>query len=425
MGSKNLKAVAITAKRNVELHDPDGFKELAREQMELIRGSKGFKHHKEWGTTTTQDLTNDMGIFPVQNFKYGRLIDYEKVGGGEYRKLRTGEFGCYACPARCGKIHSVSSGPYAGACSEGPEYESIWSFSGPIETTNIEASIAADELCDDLGLDTISTGNCIGFAYELYEKGILTKEDTDGLELTYGNHASMVALVKKIGMREGIGKILAEGSMRAAAAIGKGAEDYAIHVKGLELPAYEPRGAKSQGYNYVTANIGASHNYGYARQEIFGATEPRAVDRFAEEENADIVVLNQDQSATKELGVVCTFAVGWGWFPSHFGRMLVAATGIELFADSSYLQRVGERIVNLERAFIVREGFTRKQDTLPKRLMSEPLLTRGAPGEGQVVRGLDKFLDRYYGIRGWTKDGIPSQEKLKELGLDFALKDMA
>ncbi len=424
MGSKNLKAIAITTQRNLQLHDPEGFKQLAKEQLELMRASKAYQHHKEMGTTSTQDVTNNMGIYPVRNFRYGRQIEYEKVLSKEYRKLRTGEFGCYVCSARCGKAHFVPDGPYAGAYSEGPEYETIWAFNASIENTYIQATIAADQLCDDLGLDTISTGNCIGFAYELYEKGILTKGDTDGLELTYGNHSPMVDLVKKIGLREGIGDILAEGSMRAAAIIGKGAEAYAIHVKGLELPAYEPRGAKSQGFNYATSNIGASHCYGYAGQEIFGAMEPRAVDRFAEEENADIVVYNQDRTAMKEVGIVCSFASNWGWLHRLFGKMLVAVTGIDQFADSDHLCQVGERIVNLERAFNVREGFNRKQDTLPQRILSEPLLTRGAPGEGQIVRELDRFLDRYYQIRGWTKEGIPSPQKLNELGLDHVLNDI-
>ena len=233
----------------------------------------------------------------------------------------------------------------------------------------------------------------------------------------------MVDLVRKIGYREGFGNVLAEGSMRAAATIGKGAEDYAIHVKGLELPAYEPRGAKCQGYNYATSNIGASHNYGYARQEIFGATIPRAVDRFSEE-NADIVVYNQDTTAAREVGIACSFSSGWGWMPQVFGKMLKAVTGIELFADNDYINLVGERMVNLERAFIVREGFNRKHDTLPKRILTEPLLTRGAPGDGQVVSKQEEFLDKYYQIRGWTNDGIPTAKKLNELGLGFAVKDL-
>jgi len=423
MGSKNLKAIAVTAQRNVQLYDPAAYNELAKEQVNIIRNNNGFENHKEWGTTSTQDITNSIGIYPVRNFRYGQQTNYAEITGAEYRKLRTGDMGCYSCPARCGKVHTVTSGIYTGAHSEGPEYESIWAFTGPIESNSIEASIAADQLCDDLGLDTISTGSCIGFAYELYEKGLLTKADTDGLELTYGSHEPMVALIKKIGLREGIGDLLAEGSMRAAASIGKGAEAYAIHVKGLELPAYEPRGAKSQGYNYVTASIGASHCYGYAAQDIFGAIEPRPTDRFSEE-NADVVIFNQDSTAWKETGIMCAFSGGWGWAPDLFGKLLVAARGIDKFADNEYLMQVGERMVNLERAFNVREGFNRLQDTLPQRMLTEPLHTREAPGEGQMVSHQDEFLDKYYALRGWSKEGIPTAGKLNELGLDFVLGDI-
>jgi aldehyde:ferredoxin oxidoreductase len=422
MGSKNLKAVAITAPRKIQLYDPETYNKLAKEQVNIIRNNGSFQNHKEWGTTSTQDVTNAIGIYPVRNFRYGQHTDYQKITGDEYRKLRVGDMGCYSCPARCGKVHTVTSGPYAGAHSEGPEYESIWAFTGPIESNSIEASIAADQLCDDLGLDTISTGGSIGFAYELYEKGLLKKSDTDGLELIYGKHEPMVALIKKIARREGIGDLLAEGTMRAAASIGKGSEVCAIHVKGMELPAYEPRGAKSQGYNYATASIGASHCYGYAAQDIFGSPEPRPTDRFSEE-NADVVIYNQDGTAWKETGVVCAFAGGWGWV-NLFGKMIAAARGIDKFTDDAYLKKVGERMFNLERAFNVREGFSRKQDTLPKRILTEPLHTRKAPGEGQIVSHQDEFLDKYYQLRGWTKDGIPTEKKLNELGLDFTLKDM-
>jgi aldehyde:ferredoxin oxidoreductase len=424
MGSKNLKAIAINAERSLDLHDPAAFKQLVKEQLGSIKANKGYLRHKEMGTTATQDATLDLGMYPVKNFRYGRMQDYRKLLGEEYRKLRTGEFGCYSCLARCGKIHNVTSGPYAGAHSEGPEYESIWAFTGSIDSTSIEATIAADQLCDDLGLDTISTGAAIAFAYELYEKGILTSGDTDGLELAYGDHSALMPLIQKIALREGFGDILAEGAMRAAAAIGHGSEAYAMHVKGLELSAYEPRASKSQGYNYATANIGASHNYGYAIQEVRGVPVPRKVDRFAEEENADIVIYNQDRTATIEVGIACIFAAGWGWFPDVFSRMLAAATGIEQFADVDYLGKVGERIFNLERAFNVREGFSRKDDYLPQRLRTEPLHTLGAPGEGEMVREHDKFLDRYYQLRGWTKDGIPTPEKLRELGLGHVLGDM-
>ncbi len=418
MGSKNLKAIAINAQRNINLHDPEAFQQAVKEQLAAYQTSKGYHHFREMGTTDMQDTTNRLGIFPVRNFRYGRITDYEKINGEEYRKLRTGEFSCYSCSIRCGKATAATSGPYVGAHSEGPEYETIWAFTGSIDSTNIEATIAADQLCDDLGLDTISTGNCIGFAFELYEKGILTTQDTDGLDLTYGNHEAAIALIEKIARREGIGNLLAEGTMRAAAEIGKGTEAYAIHVKGLELPAYEPRGAKAHGYSYATSNIGATHNYGYAHQEVRGVPVPRAVDRFAEEEKEDLVIYNQDKTAMCEVGIACVFPQSYGWFPDIFGRMLAAATGIDRFADVDYLWKVGERIINMERSFIVREGFRRKHDYLPQRLRNEPLHTLGAPGEGQMVSEHDKFLDRYYQLRGWTKDGIPTIEKLKELGLE-------
>ncbi len=422
MGSKNLKAVVITAPRTLHLADPDAYNALAKEQVNIIKDNESFLSHKEWGTTTTQDVTNAIGIYPVRNFRYGQLVDFQKVVGAEYRKMRVGDMGCYSCPARCGKVHSVPSGVYKGAHSEGPEYESIWAFTGSIESDSIEASIAADELCDDFGLDTISTGNTIGFAYELYEKGLINKSDTDGLELVFGKHEPMVALVKKIALRQGIGDLLAEGTMRIAAKLDKGSDVYAIHVKGMELPAYEPRGAKSQGYNYATASVGASHCYGYAAQDIFGAPFPHPTDRF-DEGNADVVIFNQNGTATNECGVICAFAGGWGW-SQLYGKLLAAARGIDVYKDDAYMAKAGERLFNMERVFNIRQGLGRKDDYLPKRIRTEPLHTRQAKGEGQTVSHNDEFLDKYYSLRGWTKEGVPGDNKLKELNLEYVAKDI-
>ena len=424
MGSKGLKAVAINAKRNLYLHDPERFRELAKEQFEIMKASRDYAYNKEYGTTEGAITRNSLGVYPVRNFRYGQLMGYEQMGPEAYRKMRVGDFGCYSCSIRCGKIHVVPDGPYAGARSEGPEYESYWAFSGPIDSTNVAATVAADQLCDDLGMDTISTGVTIGFAYELYEKGILTREDTDGLELTYGNHAAMVNLIKKIGRREGFGDILAEGTVGAAKRIGKGAEAYTMQTKGLELAGYEPRGLKATGFGYATSNIGGSHGNGSLAFQEWGMPVPRAVDRFDDEGKADIVIYNQN-GAGLEVGIVCAFAFSCGdWYPKLFGRMMAAVTGIEEFADWNYLRKVGERVVNLDRAFNVRDGFDRRHDTLPQRFQSEPLHTRKAPGEGQMVRRLDKFLDEYYQLREWTEAGIPSREKLQELGLGYVVKDM-
>jgi len=421
MGSKNLKAVAITAKRHVQLDDMETFRQLIKEQAAIYQSSPMFKNHQEWGTTDTLTTTNILGIFPVNNFREGRIKEYEKLAGKEYRKLRSGEFSCYSCPARCGKAHTVNSGTFAGIVSDGPEYESIWAFTGPINCLNMEASIAADSLCDELGFDTISAGNCIGFAYELYEKGMITKSDTDGLELKYGDHTAMMTLLKKIGNREGFGNILADGVKRAAEIIGKGSEKFAIHCKGLEPPAYEPRGAKNMGFNYATSNIGASHSYGYSSQEVFDVPFPRKVNRF-EEGNADVVIYNQDRMAMNEIGIVCSFAANWGWAPVIYGKMLAAATGVKQSADPAYLMKVGQRTMNIERAFNNREGFSRKDDTLPERMLKENLIVDGEPIEAARVKDLPGFLDRYYELRGWTADGAPSAAKVKELGIEYVFE---
>lgn len=424
MGSKNLKAVAINAERHLEVTDPASFSELVKEQIKSMQADTGYQRFRDWGTTAVSGAFNALGVFPVRNFRAGQQEGFEKYSGEKYREMRQGEFGCYSCSVRCGKKHVVPSGPYAGAANEGPEYESIWTFTGSIDSTDIGATVAADQLCDDLGIDTISTGNTIGFAYELFEKGIITKKDTDGLELTYGNHAAMITLIGKIGRREGFGDLLAEGSMRAAARIGKGAQDYAMHVKGLELAAYEPRAAKAHGLNFATSNIGASHCYGYARQEIFGSTKPRAVDRFADDHKGDITAYNQNHTALAEVGIACTFASAWEWFSPLFSKMLSAATGIAEFGDAKYTEMVAERIYNLERVFNLREGFGRKDDTLPKRMLTEPLEQKGGPAHGQIVRKQDTLLDEYYQSRGWTREGIPTPQKLKALGLDAVVKDI-
>ncbi len=424
MGSKNLKAVAINPERRFEVADPAGFKELVKEQVRFLQADGQYRNFREWGTSNSSQAFNTLGVFPVKNFRAGQQDGFEKFSGKKYREMRRGDFGCYSCSVRCGKKHVVLSGPYSGATSEGPEYESIWAFTGSIDNTDIGATVAADQVCDDFGMDTISTGNTIGFAYELFEKGILTKKDTDGLDLTYGNHSAMITLIEKIGRREGFGDVLAEGIMRAAARIGKGSQEYAMHVKGLELPGYEPRAAKAHGLNFATSNIGASHCFGYARQEIFGTPVPRAVDRFADEGKGDITAYNQNHVALVEVGIVCTFSASWNWFYPLFGKMLSAATGIVEFGDTEYLRTVAERIYNLERVFNIREGFRRKDDTLPRRMLTEPLEQRGGPAHGQVVRKQDPLLDEYYESRGWTREGIPTPQKLKALGLDSVVKDV-
>jgi aldehyde:ferredoxin oxidoreductase len=426
MGSKGLKAVAINATRRISIYDPSTLQQLVKEQVAYLQTNTSYLQHKKYGTTEGSLSRNGLGVFPTKNFRWGQMANHERISEGEYWKLRVGEAGCYACPARCGKIHKIPMGrPYAGASSEGPEYESYWSFSGPIDCANIEATVAADQLCDELGMDTISAGGTIGFAYELFEKGIINRSDTDGMDLSYGNYETMVALIEKIARREGFGSILAEGTVGAAKIIGKDTLKFAMQCKGLELGGYEPRGLKATGYGYATSTIGGAHGNGSLAFQEWGMPVPRAVDRFADDGKADIVIFNQNGSAMAEVGIICSFARGWGdWSRRLYPAMLRAATGIEEFGDMRFLGMASERIVNLEKAFNVRQGVRRAQDRLPDRFLTEPLHTGTAPGEGQMIRGFEQFLDEYYSLRGWTADGIPSPGKLNQLGLNEAAKEM-
>lgn len=420
MGSKRLKAIACRGREKVEIAEPSSFANAVREQVKSYKAHPMFESFSTMGTQTTADFTNLLGMFPTKNFREGILPGWEKIEGAEYTKLRVRKTACYSCMIHCGNITKARNGRYPGAWAEGPEYETIWAFTGTIADSDIDLTIAADKLCDDLGLDTISTGSAIGFAYELFEKGIITTQDTEGMELTYGNGEPVLRLIRQIAYREGFGDVLADGSLRAAQRIGKESVQFSMHVKGLELPGYDPRGAKAHGLNLLTANIGADHNSGYAPQEVFGSPIPKPVDRFAIEGKGELTKWNQDLTAFFETGILCSFVPALGMLSAElYGKLLSTLTGIKDFVDPSYLWHVGEKIFNLERMFNVREGFGAKDDVFPQRLMSEPL--PAGPGEGQIFEA-EPLLKAYYQVRGWdVTTGIPVASKLNELGLSFTL----
>jgi aldehyde:ferredoxin oxidoreductase len=215
---------------------------------------------------------------------------------------------CYNCPVGCSQTRLVREGEYAGLLSEGPEFETIYSFGTNLGIDYIPAIIAADRLADELGLDSISAGVTVGMAMELYERGIIDRHETGGLELHFGNHRALMELLRQMAYREGFGAVLADGSKRAAQTIGRGAEAFALHIKGLELPAYDVRGAKAHGLNYCTSYTGADHNRGYAFQEIFGVPVPQAVDRLVYEGKGELCKWNQDvRAATCDCPPTCAF----------------------------------------------------------------------------------------------------------------------
>jgi aldehyde:ferredoxin oxidoreductase len=417
MGSKRIKAVCLAPEKRwtPQLFAEAQFKEMVASHARMLKDHPRRKKMTALGTTLMTRRMEEMGVFPVKNFQEGRLPKVEELSAEAFETLKIADYGCYGCTTRCGNVFKVKEGPYQGAESEGPEYETIFSLGGEVGNTEIGSIIAGDRLCDLLGIDTISTGVAIGFAMELFEKGILTSKEVDGLDLSWGNHQSMIKLIEKIGRRQGVGRLLGEGVQRAAEKIGKGAEAYAMHCKGLELPGYEPRGAKAHGLSYATSNIGGSHMYGYARQEISGYNLPREVDRFTDQGKGDIAAYNQINKAREEILILCNFADS-GITAEWLADLLKAASGVEEFGDPDYLDKVGERIVTLERCFNVREGFSREQDTLPKRMLEESLKNAG-PATGEVYRAFDTLLNEYYSSMGYDRQGIPTREKLEELGL--------
>ena len=430
MGSKNLKAIAIRGTGKLAIADKEKLKTARGEFMKAMKESPVlYPEFSKHGTPMVVDATCAMGIFPGKNFSAtGEFAPSDKIGVEVQMTRDTGAEHCYGCPVGCSQLKLAKTGPYAGTLAEGPEYETFFSFGGETGVDNIDAIIAADRLSDELGLDTISAGVAIGFAMELYEKGIISKKDTGGLELNFGNHEAMVALLRMMAYREGIGDLLADGTRAAAKKIGKGSEKYAMHVKGLELPAYDVRGAKAHGLNYATAYPGADHNRGYAFQEIFGIPIPKAVDRFAVEGKGELTKWNQDTRAvTCDCATMCAFLLDMA-VPAiatqSTANLMEAVTGLKFTAEQVY--QVGERLNNLARAFNLREGFTRADDTLPERLMTEPLKAGASKGHFISKADLKQMLDEYYTARGWdVATGVPTREKLVELGLEYVAADLA
>ncbi len=430
MGAKNLKAIAIRGSGEVAIADKEKLKIARGKFMKAMKESPVlYPQFSKLGTPMVVDHTCALGIFPTKNFS--TTGEYEPVDklGVEIQETRiVGAEACYNCPVGCSQIKLAKTEAYAGILTEGPEFETMFSFGGATGVESFDAVIAADRLADELGLDTISAGVTVAFAMELYEKGILSKEDTGGLALNFGNHEAMLAIIKQMAYREGIGEILADGTKAAAEKIGKGSEKYAMHVKGLELPAYDVRGAKAHGLGYATSFTGADHCRGYAFQEIFGIPVPREVDRFAVEGKGELTKWNQDiRTATTDAPTMCAFLLDMavvGIATENTADLMEAVTGLKLTPEE--VMQVGERINNLARAFNVREGFSRADDTLPERLLTEPLKAGASKGHFISKAELAQMLDEYYAARGWDlSTGAPTREKLTELGLEYVADILA
>jgi aldehyde:ferredoxin oxidoreductase len=419
MGSKNLKALTVRGTGDVTVSDMDGFRNACNAILDKIRKYSVTKPGESpmytYGTAAIYDMVNMAGALATRNYQSHSGKDARKISPTVWsRTILKGKRACFGCPIACGRWIGVDKGPYAGTLGEGPEFQVFGMFGSNCEIYDANAIAKANDMCNKLGLDSLSTGNVISFSMECFEKGLISKEDA-GVELKFGNDAAMVEVIEKIANREGIGDLLAEGVKRASEKIGRGADRYAMHMKGLELTAYDCRGAFGQALSYATSNRGGVHMDAWAAGPEFAGQSSSVhsgrVDRQKKDGKALFVKNLQDWMAVLNSTIMCVFS-GYETELSQFADVVSKATGFDI--DEKEYMRMGERSFILERMFNAREGFGRKDDMLPSRFLEEPL--KGGASKGKVVP-LDEMLDEYYELRGLDKEGHPTSEKMKELGL--------
>jgi aldehyde:ferredoxin oxidoreductase len=406
MGSKNLKAIVVRGSGKPEVARPEETKAMVKEFMTKIRehGVTGTGL-PTYGTAVLVNIINEQGVYPTDNFQKSHFEPADTASGEVLaEKYLTGKDVCYRCPIACGrycKADDVEGG--------GPEYETIWAFSADCGVADLGAVIKANYLCNDYGMDTISAGATVACAMELVQKGYIKEDELDGTPLEFGNADAVVEWTRKMGAGEGLGAKMDKGSYRLAD--GYGVPELSMTVKKQELPAYDPRGIQGQGLQYATSNRGGCHVRGYLiSPEILGA--PEKLDKNTLEGKAFWAKAFQDLTAVIDSLGVClftSFALDADCYKDMFNNI----TGNDWTTDD--LWQAGERIWNLERQFNLAAGISPAEDTLPKRLLKDAIPE--GPSKGQVHQ-LDKLLPEYYKERGWTADGIPTPERLKQLGLD-------
>lgn len=429
MGSKNLKGIAVRGARDFTAASPPAY---FRSMNELLDAC--YNHvlsgdlFPKYGITGLISMVNEKGVLPTRNYQSGVFDDaYEISGQRMAETILTGTRGCFCCTIHCTRLINIPYGPYHNTTGKGPDYDSMVAFGSQCGSNNIEAASIANMLCDRYGLDTVTAGAIIAWAMELYERGIINIEDTHGLDLTFGNHEAMVAMISKIATRMEFGELLADGISEAARKIGRGSEKYAMSVKNLDIPGFEARGSKGMALCYAVDNRGGddvrpfttiTECLGFRSKEL---NMPNNYDPLSESGKVDWIIPAQNYFTAVNSLICCIFTViGYSVEPSQYAKHLTAITGFDF--DKESLLEAGERIWNLQRAFNAREGFTRKDDVLPERLTSIP--SPKGPAKGSVVN-LDKMLDEYYLKRGWdVSSGWPTREKLLSLGLNKAADDL-
>ena len=416
MGSKNLKAVVVRGTNVVESAHPEEMDRVCKNMQKTVGNvMKAGGAMRVYGTSYVPPITNEIGILPTRNFQSGRFEGVAGLTGdviNEKYLIRAKP--CFRCPIACGRETKVDDPKYAGA-GEGPEYETIAAFGSACGVDNMAAVLKANYVCNELGMDTITAGMTIACAMELFEKGYLPQDDI-GFSLNFGDADAMIVLTEKIAYRDGFGDTLANGSFRLAEEYGH--PEIAVTAKKQEFPGYDPRGSKGMGLLYATSNKGASHMSGdLAYSEVFGV--PVKIDPLTTENKPALIKRFEDAFTVIDATGLCVFLSVRYMFedkielwPTPLANILSLATGENYTQESLLL--AGERIFNLERLFLLRAGFTKADDTLPERMLKEPMPE--GPAKGHVVE-LDQMLPSFYQLRGWNEQGIPTKSKLEQLGI--------
>ncbi len=413
MGSKNLKAVVVHGTKDVPQADPGKLKESFKAATDTVREKSAA--FMKYGTSMVVGITGKAGTIPTRNLQTGYFPEYEKIGGdavvNDHKKK---DVACFRCPLHCGNVTRAEKDYQVE--TEGPEYETLAMFGANIGNSNLESILMANDLCNRYGVDTISCADTIACAFELFEKGILTEKDTGGMGLEWGDHRAIVKLVEMVGRGEGFGALLGEGSRRLTEHFGPEALQYAMNVKGMEFPGYDPRGIQGMALAFATSTRGACHLRATMYvPELFQGV----LDRFTVKGKAKTLKEMQELFTVMDCMILCKFG-GRNAFANSWDNMVSlvnSATGFGYTVDG--LKEVGVRSWTVERLFNLREGLGRKDDTLPDRFFTLPI--HDGPSKDAVVNrsDFDREIQAYYGLWGWDPEGVPTKEALAALGITF------
>lgn len=424
MGSKNLKAIAVRGTKGVAVKDPVKFMQVTAEKKQiLVDNAVTGQGLPTYGTQVLMNVINEMGALPAKNAQDVQFSGASDISGEAMHEPRGSQNkpnlvtnqACFGCTIACGRIsrvdkehYTVVNKPEYWGASGGLEYEAAWSLGADTGVNDLDALTYANFICNEQGFDPITFGATLAAAMELYEMGVITDEDTGGIALNFGSAEALTQTIDLVANGEGFGKILGIGSKRLCEKYGH--PDLSMSVKGLEFPAYDPRGIQGMGLTYATSNRGACHLRSYTvASEVLGI--PEKTDPLTTDGKAGLVMAFQDATAAVDSSGLCLFTT-FAWTLDDFAPQLDAACEGEWTLER--LSEIGERIWNMERQFNLDAGFTGKDDNLPKRILKDAAKT--GPAAGKVCR-LDKMLPEYYQIRGWDESGVPTSETMGRLGL--------